>query len=185
MIAVYRSARLELRSAEPRLFPQVPGNQSPTCSFIIEPAIGPYRVNTSILFQTTSSDSDGTIIRYAWEFGDGTRSDQPDEEHHYGAANTYTVTHGVTDDDGGQTTCTQTVTVSGFNEMLVAVQLSPNIDTGGVFPQTLSRCITFEFWECPGVTPAETVDAVVTFTITDDLPNPNIARIWRLVPSGW
>jgi hypothetical protein len=109
--AVYRQVRIELRSAEPRLFPQVPGNQPPNCSFIIEPAVGPYRVNTSILFQTTSSDNDGTIVRYAWTFGDGTTSDQPDEEHHYAAAGTYTVEHGVTDDDGGQTTCPQTVTV--------------------------------------------------------------------------
>jgi PKD repeat protein len=108
---VYRSVRIELRSAEPRLFPQNPGNALPNCAFIVEPAVGPYKVNTSILFQTTSSDNDGTIVRYAWNFGDGTTSDQPDEEHHYGVANTYTVEHGVTDDDGGQRTCTQTVVV--------------------------------------------------------------------------
>ena len=109
--AFYRAVRIELRSAEPRLFPQVPGNTLPNCSFIIEPAVGPYRVNTSVLFQTTSSDLDGTIVRYAWTFGDGTTSDQPDEEHHYAAAGTYTVEHGVTDDDGGQATCPQTVEI--------------------------------------------------------------------------
>jgi PKD domain/Bacterial Ig-like domain (group 1) len=109
--AFYRQVRIELRSAEPRLFPQNPLNTPPNCSFIIEPAVGPYRVNTSVLFQTTSSDVDGTIVRYAWTFGDGTTSDQPDEEHHYGAAGTYVVEHGVTDDDGGQSTCPQTVVV--------------------------------------------------------------------------
>jgi hypothetical protein len=109
--AAYRTVRIELRSAEPRLFPQNPDNDDPNCSFLVEPAVGPYRVNTSILFQTTSSDEDGTIVRYAWTFGDGTTSDQPDEEHHYGAAGSYTVEHGVTDDDGGQTTCNQTVVV--------------------------------------------------------------------------
>lgn len=104
--AVYRQVRIELRSAEPRLFPQNPGNLPPNCSFIVEPAVGPYRVNTSILFQTTSSDTDGTIVRYVWDFGDNTpQSDQPDEEHHYGAAGTYNVRHAVTDDDGGQTVC--------------------------------------------------------------------------------
>jgi PKD repeat protein len=107
--AFYRQVRIELRSAEPRLFPQVPATP-PFCGFIIEPAVGPYKVNTSILFQTTSSDN-GTIVRYEWDFGDGTKSDQPDEEHHYGVANTYTVTHAVTDDDGGQTPCTKTVVV--------------------------------------------------------------------------
>jgi PKD repeat protein len=109
--AIYRSVRIELRSAEPRLFPQNPDNDLPNCNFIIEPAVGPYRVNTSVLFQTTSSDDDGTIVRYAWSFGDGTTSDQPDEEHHYGAAGSYTVEHGVTDDDGGQTTCNKVVTI--------------------------------------------------------------------------
>lgn len=116
--AVYRAVRIELRSAEPRLFPEVP-NGTPTCRFIVEPAIGPepggaYKVNTSILFQTTSFDSDGTIVRYEWDFGDGTKSDQPDEEHHYGIAGNYTVNHVVTDDDGGQNVCTP-VNVSVVN----------------------------------------------------------------------
>src|SRR5262245_31015181 len=63
---VYRTVRIELRSAEPRLFPQIPGNSPPTCNFTIEPSAGPFRVNTAILFQSTSFDSDGTIIRYEW-----------------------------------------------------------------------------------------------------------------------
>ena len=63
--AVYRSVRIELRSAEPRLFPQNPDNASPVCNFIVEPPNGPYRVNQPILFQSTSFDPDGTIVRYA------------------------------------------------------------------------------------------------------------------------
>ena len=34
--AVYRTVRIELRSAEPRLFPPNPGNIGPQCSFVIE-----------------------------------------------------------------------------------------------------------------------------------------------------
>ena len=34
--AVYRTVRIELRSAEPRLFPPNPNNDGPTCSFVIE-----------------------------------------------------------------------------------------------------------------------------------------------------
>ncbi len=34
--ALYRTVRLELRSAEPRLFPPNPNNVAPTCSFVIE-----------------------------------------------------------------------------------------------------------------------------------------------------
>jgi len=110
--AIYRSVRIELRSVEPRLFPQVPGNASPTCSFILEPATGPYKVNTSVLVQTTSSDSDGTIVRYEWDFGDGSpKSDQPDEEHHYSKTGTFLISHVVTDDDGAQTPCSKSVSI--------------------------------------------------------------------------
>ncbi len=109
--ALYRQVRLELRSPEPRLFPQVPGNASPNCSFIIENVDG-FFVGHDILFQTTSSDSDGTIVRYFWDFGDGGRDDKPDVNHAYGFAGAFTVTHTVTDDDGGQSSCFKNLTIS-------------------------------------------------------------------------
>jgi hypothetical protein len=120
--AVYRTVRLELRSAEPRLFPQNPDNAPPTCHFIIE-APGPggsctsatscvVRANTSVLFQTTSFDSDGTIIRYEWYFGDGTLVDyHPDTNHVFRFPGTFTITHIVTDDDGGAAACAASLTV--------------------------------------------------------------------------
>lgn len=108
---VYRQVRLELRSPEPRLFPQVPGNAAPTCSFIVENVDG-FRVGRDILFQSTSSDSDGTIVRYFWDFGDGGRDDKPDVNHAYGFAGAFTVTHTVTDDDGGQRSCFANLTIS-------------------------------------------------------------------------
>jgi len=109
--AVYRSVRLELRSAEPRLFPQVPGNVAPTCTFIVEAPDG-FRAGRSILFQTTASDIDGTIVRYEWFFGDGTNVDyHPDTNHVFRFPGTYTVTHKCTDDDGGQGAFAATITV--------------------------------------------------------------------------
>ncbi|MBI3932638.1 MAG: PKD domain-containing protein [Acidobacteria bacterium] len=108
--AVYRSVRLELRSAEPRLFPQVPGNAAPICNYAIEAPDG-FRVGRSILFQSTSSDEDGTIVRYFWDFGDGGRDDKPDVNHVYGFAGTFSVTHVVTDDDGGQSACAASLTI--------------------------------------------------------------------------
>ena len=120
--AVYRSVRLELRSAEPRLFPQVPTcgtlgapppplcNVPPHCAFVVE--LGSGRVGSTILFQSTSADPDGTIVRYEWFFGDGTPVDyHPDTVHIFRFAGSYVVTHKVTDDDGAQDACTATVTV--------------------------------------------------------------------------
>jgi hypothetical protein len=108
--AVYRTVRIELRSAEPRLFPQNPNNASPTCNFAVQAPNG-FRTNVSILFQSTSSDSDGTIVRYEWDFGNGTRSDHSDVNASYRLAGSYTVTHVVTDDDGAQEACAAIVTV--------------------------------------------------------------------------
>jgi hypothetical protein len=62
--------------------------------------------------------------------------------------------------------------VSGYNELLVDVQLSPTV-VGGPF----DRCITFELWECPGEAPAAIVEEVMTFT-------GGLANATVLVPCG-
>jgi hypothetical protein len=109
--ASYHRVRIELRSAEPRLFPANPTNVPPRCFFITEPASGPFRVNTVIGFHSTSSDSDGVIIRYEWNFGDGTSGDAPDTAKVYRNTGSYTVTHSVIDDDGGRSTCQANIPV--------------------------------------------------------------------------
>jgi hypothetical protein len=101
----YHQVRIELRSAEPRLFPANPTNLLPTCTFVVEPAVGPYRTNQVIGFHSTGSDADGTIIRYEWNFGDGTSGDAPDTAKVYRTPGSYTVTHSTIDDDGGRSTC--------------------------------------------------------------------------------
>jgi PKD domain-containing protein len=107
----YHSVRIELRSAEPRLFPGNPTNLDPKCNFITEPSAGPFRVNTVIGFHSTSVDPDGVIIRYEWNFGDGTTGDQPDNAKVYRAAGNYSVTHSVIDDDGARATCSASIPV--------------------------------------------------------------------------
>jgi hypothetical protein len=101
---------IELRSAEPRLFPQVPGNLDPECDFTVEAPSG-FRANQSILFQSTSFDTDGTIVRYFWDFGNGRRADSPDGATSYRLPGDYTVTHIVTDDDGGEQGCQGAFTI--------------------------------------------------------------------------
>jgi len=69
--------------------------------------------------------------------------------------------------------CTFNVTVSAFNELVVSVELSPTMVVGPI-----TRCITFQLWECPGTAPSATVDQVVTFT------NGSSGNVTVLVPCG-
>ncbi|WP_150307656.1 PKD domain-containing protein [Planctomonas psychrotolerans] len=61
---------------------------------------------------SASSDADGTIASYAWNFGDGGTGTGATASRTYAAAGTYTVTLTVTDDDGATATRTGTVTVA-------------------------------------------------------------------------
>ena len=108
---VYREVRIELHTAEGRLFPEKDGNKLPSCSITVQAPFG-FLINQSILFQTQGSDPDGFIVRYFWTFGDSSNpSDKPDVEHHYDTAGDYTVTQTVTDNNGGQFTCDQVVKI--------------------------------------------------------------------------
>lgn len=62
---------------------------------------------------TGSSDTDGTISSYAWDFGDGGTSSGATASHSYAAEGTYTVTLSVTDDDGAPDDEAKSVGVGG------------------------------------------------------------------------
>ncbi len=54
----------------------------------------------SVQFTDSSSDRDGQVVAWAWEFGDGTTSSQQHPAHQYARSGEYTVTLAVTDNDG-------------------------------------------------------------------------------------
>ena len=58
-----------------------------------------------------SSDPDGDVLLYAWDFGDGTGAKGVAATHRYSTAGAYTVTLTVTDGRGGVDTDTLTVNV--------------------------------------------------------------------------
>ena len=69
---------------------------------------GPYNgvLNQPLLFDgTNSTDPDGTIISYLWDFGDGATGTGAMTVHTYNAPGTYTVELCVTDDDSLTACC--------------------------------------------------------------------------------
>jgi PKD repeat protein len=59
-----------------------------------------------------SSDVDGSVVSYAWDFGDGGSASGVTASHTYAAAGTYTVSLTVTDDDGAVGVASQSVVVT-------------------------------------------------------------------------
>jgi PKD repeat protein len=83
----------------------------PTATFTMDPQ-NPV-VGETITFDATASvDPDGTIVKYAWDFGDETTSDEVKPTHSYASASDYTVTLKVVDDHGISSKNTTTLTVS-------------------------------------------------------------------------
>ncbi len=60
---------------------------------------------------TGSTDSDGTVTGYAWDFGVGVQASGAQQSHTFAAAGTYPVTLTVTDDRGATNRTQQDVTV--------------------------------------------------------------------------
>ena len=88
-----------------------PGNSNPVAAF---------SYNCSDLACTfdgsASSDSDGSIVAYSWDFGDGNSATTASASNTYAASGTYTVTLTVEDNEGATNSTSQSVTVSDGSE---------------------------------------------------------------------
>ncbi|MBQ4845883.1 collagenase [Pseudoalteromonas sp. MMG005] len=77
---------------------------------------GPYQglINADIQFSSQgSSDPDGDIVTYLWQFGDGTQSNTANPIHRYANAGDYVVSLTVTDNNGASSAVTSSAVITG------------------------------------------------------------------------
>lgn len=97
----YRAqAALKVKSATPAPTP----NQAPVVSVTADVQTG--HSPLTVQFHSNTTDSDGRIVTYLWNFGDGNTSNEANPKHIYVQEGNYTVTLTVTDDKGATATTT-------------------------------------------------------------------------------
>ncbi|KAA3661319.1 MAG: PKD domain-containing protein, partial [Calditrichaeota bacterium] len=103
------------------------GNTPPTAVASATPTSGDAPLSVSFT-GSNSSDSDGSIASYAWDFGDGGTATTANPSHTYNTAGNYTAILTVTDNEGATDTDQVSITVTnpgGENQPPVPVIASP------------------------------------------------------------
>lgn len=101
-------------------------NQSPNASFNADPASGTAPLEVT-LNASSSSDPDGSVISYEWDFGDGSTGSGETTTHTYSNAGNYTIGLIVTEDDGATDTTVQSIEVSSPEASFTATPTSGEV----------------------------------------------------------
>jgi PKD repeat protein len=110
-------------------------NLPPICD-----AGGPYAGEVGVPIPMTgegSSDPDGMIVTYRWNFGDGQTANGVNQNHTYQVPGIFTVTLTVIDNQAASTTCTTTAQVGSANT-------PPICDAGGPYSGVAGQPISFD-----------------------------------------
>jgi PKD repeat protein len=108
--------------------PTVEENQKPAATFTATPSIGKAPLIVD-LDASDSSDPDGAISKYAWDFGDGTLASGPSAKHTFTDIADHIITLTVTDDKGDTAVSSKTISALGINFELQEVQADYNWKT--------------------------------------------------------
>jgi len=113
--------------------PKTEGNQLPTADFS----------STCTLLDCAfdaqaSSDSDGSIVAYEWDFADGSTSTAPTPTHTFAASDSYDVTLTVTDNEGAVDARTKTIVVAGAPALSPVNYVGSTISAGSNASPTVS-----------------------------------------------
>lgn len=145
----------------------------------------------TVNFTDQSTDSDGSVLEWNWDFGDGNSSTVQNPIHTYSTAGTYTVTLIVTDDDDAASNpASQEVSVNEPTSEITVTSIDPNelpnadathevIITGTGF--VVGSEVTFEngIGPAPRASNVVAVDAhTITATVTTKSGGPPRNRYW-------
>ena len=84
----------------------LPQNHSPAVDFSFS------NWRTITIFRERSTDSDGSVVSWLWDFGDGKHSTRRNPWHRYGRSGNYSVTLTVTDNEGVGNSISKTVSIT-------------------------------------------------------------------------
>lgn len=87
-----------------------PKNYLPTADFTFLPKEP--KAGEEVSFADKSTDKDGSIVSWSWDFGDGATSSEAEPTHAFSKAGNYTVTLTVRDDKGGEDVTRITIAVA-------------------------------------------------------------------------
>ncbi|RLF44761.1 MAG: hypothetical protein DRN29_07870, partial [Thermoplasmata archaeon] len=101
-------------------------NIPPTAEFFFIPEKA--SVGEEVNFTDVSSDEDGKIVSWHWEFGDGKASNEQHPVHFYEKGGKYTITLTIKDDDGAEVKITKTIEIEakstpGFELIILLVAI--------------------------------------------------------------
>ena len=100
-------------------------NEPPVADFTYAP-ISP-TTDEIVFLNDTSTDIDGTIVSWLWDFGDDYLSINQNPKHQYFNPGTYNITLEVTDNEGGKDSITKQITVTQFDGLIKDLKTSWNL----------------------------------------------------------
>jgi PKD repeat protein len=179
------------RSVSIRLVPPgviLPPNGTPVPSFTYAPSAPVTRMDVTF-DASLSTDSDGRIVTYAWNFGDGKTDSGVVVKHDFSVMGVYIVTLTVTDDRGQSASLSKEVTVLSTSDPKADFVISPSAPkvgdkvffNGATSTPAVGRTIVQYDWDfgtgvqASGMLQSHTYtkagEYTVVLTVTDDAGN--------------
>jgi len=161
--------------------PPINQNQSPTASFTANPTSGVAPLEVSF-DASSSSDSDGSIVSYAWDFKDGTTGNGEAVNHTFSSIGNYNVKLTVTDDKGATDSATKTITTNIPSEIENFIgewtAISPTY-LSKVEIYSIGNYIYIHVWE-----EGNAIYGVQNFKISDLFNDDDVIKLhWESLPS--